>query len=265
MLQFGLGLNVGLRRSGKKNQDAVCVVSRFSNSPMMILADGMGGYQGGEIASKIVIDTFKKEFKRRDKNVKIQEFLLDAISLSHKKIISTANSNRNLAKMGSTVVAVLVDQKRDQIQIANVGDSRAYLIAKNNFQQISFDHSEVAELRRSGSISDEEALNYPRKNVLTMSLSASRSEDSVRPYINTFDFPKNSAILICSDGLWGPVSETLIQLAVLEYHPQHAADKLIKIANLNGGPDNISVLIARRFGEWRKYKNEHSRDLEDTH
>lgn len=265
MLQFGIGLNTGLKRSGKKNQDAVCVVNRFSNSPLMILADGMGGYQGGEIASRIVIDTFKKNYKRRDKNFKIYEFLLDTISLSHKKIISTANSNRNLAKMGSTVVAVVVDQKRDQIHIANVGDSRAYLISKYIIQQISFDHSEVAELKRSGSISDEEAINYHRKNVLTMSLSASRTEDSVKPYINTFDFPNNSAILICSDGLWGPVADTLIQLAVLEFHPKKAAEQLIKIANLNGGPDNISVLIARRFGEWRKYKKVHSRDLEDTH
>lgn len=264
MLKFGSGIHVGKTRHGKKNQDAICIVNRISQMPLLVLADGMGGYQGGEIASRVVLSTLKKAYRHRKKQTPIVDVLSFAILKAYQQIVKKAGSNENLAKMGSTVVAVAIDKKRNEIHVANVGDSRAYLITKDEIKVISYDHSEVAELRRSGVLTDEEALTYFRKNVLTMSLSSGRPESSVKPFTDSLDFPEDAVVLLCSDGLWGPVSETLIHLAALEYEPQKAADKLIQMANLNGGPDNISVLIARRSGEWQKYKNEHSRDMDDT-
>lgn len=265
MLEFGIGLNRGLKRNSKVNQDAVRIVNKFSRMPLLILADGMGGYQGGETASRIVIETFKKMYRKKSSRTKADEYLLKAIMESHKQIIIYSKENPQFQKMGSTVVAGVIDQKNEQIQLANVGDSRAYIISHNKINQISYDHSEVAEMKRQGLLNNVEASNYKRKNVLTMSLSASRDESSIKPFLKTFSFPKDTILLFCSDGLWGPVSETLIQLAVLELKPNRAAKKLIELANLNGGPDNISVIVARRYGEWKKYKQKHSRDLDDTH
>jgi len=232
--------------------------------PIMILADGMGGYQGGEIASRVVINTVRAEYRRRNRQTPIVDVLYSAILESHRNIIRKGYKNNKLSKMGSTIVAVAIDKTHNKIHIANVGDSRAYLINRDDIKIISYDHSEVADLRRTGAISDEDASTYFRKNVLTMSLSTGRSVSSIKPYTNTLDFQKDTILLLCSDGLWGSVSETLIHLAALEYEPQQAADKLIKLANINGGPDNISILIARRSGDWKRYKKIYSRDLDDT-
>lgn len=264
MLKFGSGLHVGLTRQSKKNQDAICVSGKFTRMPIMILADGMGGYEGGEIASRIVINTVKSEYRKRNIQTPVVDILFSSILESHRKIIRKGYENAKLSKMGSTIVTIAIDKTLNKIHIANVGDSRAYMINKDEIRIISYDHSEVADLRRAGAISEEDASNYFRKNVLTMSLSARRPVSSIKPYTETLDFPKDTILLLCSDGLWGPVPETLIHLAALEFEPQQAAEKLIKLANINGGPDNISIIIARRSGDWKRYKKFYSRDLDDT-
>lgn len=264
MLEFGKALDIGKTRLGKKNQDNLKIIRRWSKRPLLVIADGMGGYEGGAEASRLVIKTFQRTYKVRVGDSNITQDLLKAISVAHNRIIQRSKSSENLSKMGSTVVAVAVDKKKNLLHIANVGDSRAYLITREAIRQISYDHSEVAELLRNGMITPEEAQNYKRKNVLTMSLSGSRPEGSLTPFLQTESFPKDCVILLCSDGLWGPVEESLIHLIALEYAPQAAAERLVKMANMNGGPDNISVLIARRKSEWKEYKKKYSRDLEDT-
>jgi protein phosphatase len=122
----------------------------------------------------------------------------------------------------------------------------------------------VAELERKGVLNPVEAQNYVRKNILTMSLAAHRPQETVKPFITQVPFPPGSVLLLCSDGLWGTVPDHLIRLTALECAPQKAAQKLVDFANTGGGPDNISVLIARRKGEWRKYQKEFSVDKEDT-
>jgi len=144
--------------------------------------------------------------------------------------------------MGCTIVAAIPTV--NVIHLANVGDSRAYLVNVSAIKQINYDHSLVAEQVRLGLITELEARTHPKKNVLTLSLSARR--DTVQPYFSEIPWQEDDVLLLCSDGLWGPVTEAQIQAVLLELDPQQAAEKLVKLANISGGPDNISVIIATR-------------------
>jgi protein phosphatase len=264
MLEFGKGLDVGVKRKGKKNQDALRIVGIRTKTPLMIVADGMGGFNGGREASRIVIQTLTHHFHFRRRRKSLAEMLHRAILASHRAIIKRSKTSDGLAKMGSTVACAVIDEANEQITIANVGDSRVYLIGLEQIKVVSHDHSEVAELERKGVLNPVEAQNYVRKNILTMSLAAHRPQETVKPFITQVPFPPGSVLLLCSDGLWGTVPDHLIRLTALECAPQKAAQKLVDFANTGGGPDNISVLIARRKGEWRKYQKEFSVDKEDT-
>lgn len=263
MLEFGKGLDVGIKRKGKKNQDSLKVISLFQKRPLLIVADGMGGFNGGREASQIVIRTLTRIYRRQSNNEPM-EVLYRAILTAHQEIIKRSQTSEQLAKMGSTVACAVIDEDKNQLTVANVGDSRVYLINQEHIKLVSHDHSEVAELERKGVLNPVEAQNYIRKNVLTMSLAAHRPPVTVKPYITQIPFPTGSIVLLCSDGLWGTIPDHLIRLTALEYSPQKAADKLVEFANTSGGPDNISVLIARRKGEWENYQQHYSTDKDDT-
>ncbi len=264
MLEFGKGLDVGVKRKGKKNQDALKIVGRRTKTPFLIVADGMGGFNGGREASRIVIRTLTRAFRLRSKRKPLADTLHKAILAAHRAIIKRSKTSEGLAKMGSTVACVVIDEANRQLTVANVGDSRVYLIDPERIKLVSHDHSEVAELERKGVLNPVEAQNYVRKNILTMSLAAHRPQETVKPFITQAPFPPGSLILLCSDGLWGTVPDHLIRLTALEYAPQKAAQKLVEFANTSGGPDNISVLIARRKGEWQAYQKHFSSDKDDT-
>jgi protein phosphatase len=264
MLELGKGLDVGVKRRGKKNQDSLKIVGRLTRRPFMIVADGMGGFRGGREASRIVIRTLAHAYRRRSKRKSLEETLHRAILAAHQAIIKRSKASDDLAKMGSTVACVVVDEANQQVTIANVGDSRVYLVKRERIELVSHDHSEVAELERKGVLNPVEAQNYVRKNILTMSLAAHRPPETVKPFITQIPFAPGSVVLVCSDGLWGVVPDHLIRLTALEYPPKKAAQKLIEFANTSGGPDNISVLIARRKGEWKTYKNKYSSEKDDT-
>jgi PPM family protein phosphatase len=243
MIEIGSALDKGRKRSGSENQDALFVVhpSLFYWRPtMLVVADGMGGYDGGAIASQVVVSNFSGAYTalRHDRSPLLT--MEEAVSLSMEALKKQAEQNSNLDKMGSTVVAAVV--RGSKIYLINVGDSRAYLINHNGIEQISQDHSLVGEFIRHGLITQEEARVHPRRNVLSMSITAQR--DGVEPFTGVFHWRRGDALLLCSDGLWGPVTDAQIQAVVMEYPPQQAADKLVELANANQGPDNISVIIA---------------------
>ena len=264
MFEFGKALDVGIRRKGKKNQDNLCIIKALTGHPLVVVADGMGGYRGGAEASQIVINVFRAAYRKHKAAAPMADVLREAAIAAYQEIVARSRSQEEFNKMGSTVVAAAIHGSTGKVTVVNVGDSRAYLINKHSIQVISHDHSEVAELQRKGVLSAREAQDYARKNVLTMSLTASRSENLIEPFLAAVDFPKGSILLLCSDGLWGSVPESLIHATALEYSPRKAAKQLVKLANASGGPDNISVIIVRRKGEWKQYKKKHSIDREDT-
>jgi PPM family protein phosphatase len=264
MLEFGKALDVGIKRRGNKNQDALKIVRPPFKPPMLIVADGMGGFRGGSEASQIVIKTLARAHRKPKRSQSLADLLSNAILETHQNIIKRSKKSDSLAKMGSTVAAVVLDEKGQKLTVANVGDTRVYLISPSGIEVISYDHSEVAELKRSGVLTDKEAQDYARKNVLTMSLMASRPPETIKPFITQKAFPPDAVVLLCSDGLWGSVPDHLIRLTALEFPPIKAAAKLVEFANTSGGPDNIAVLIARRKGAWKDYINKHAISFQET-
>jgi serine/threonine protein phosphatase PrpC len=162
------------------------------------------------------------------------------VSASLSALKQRASQDPALGRMGSTVVAAVL--KGRNIYLINVGDSRAYLVNKQQVRQISYDHSLVGEQLRQGIITEADVRHHPRRNVLSMSISAQRED--ITTYTNMYEWQSGDRLVLCSDGLWGPVTEPQIQAVVLEYGPQQAAERLVYLANANQGPDNISVIVA---------------------
>ena len=245
MASVGKATNAGIKRRESPNQDSIGVFLPgilYRHPPLLVVADGMGGYEGGAIASRLVIEALKTEVLRAKPQQDYCEVLKAGIVSAHAAVQSKSQDSPELTKMGSTVVAAIL--KDHVLFLGNVGDSRAYIVNPREIRMVSWDHSFVGEQVRQGIITQEEAQVHPRKNILTMSLSAQRPD--IDPYITRIELESDDIIVLCSDGLWGPVPEDQIQATVLALSPQQSANKLVEIANNNEGPDNISVIVARQ-------------------
>lgn len=246
-LDFGKSSVTGRTRA--VNQDAIDILLPQDGlpalPPLLVLADGMGGHKGGEIASGIVLDAFREEYSRpRSDQPDLTQILRDCVTLAHKKIKEQAAKDPKLKGMGSTVVAAFVGN--DTIHLINVGDSRAYILRDHTSQQISQDQSWVADEVRAGRLKPELAATHRRKNILSMAINSNRAV--VTPILNQTPFLQNDVLLLCSDGLWGLLGDAILWAAGNELSPQEAADKLVEIADLRGSPDNVSVIIASHTG-----------------
>lgn len=204
--QIGSAVDVGQQRRGKPNQDAIGIVlpGWFNwRPPLLILSDGMGGYGGGEVASRLAVDTLAKHYRRsRMQNNEFQRFFSTGIQAAHQAIAQKARQHKNLEMMGCTIVAAIITDR--EVHLANVGDSRAYLVKPKDIFQISYDHSLVAEQMRLGLITEIEARNHPKRNVLSLSLTGRREVAS--PYLSTQPWSAEDVLVLCSDGLCGVVN-----------------------------------------------------------
>ncbi|OQY90289.1 MAG: hypothetical protein B6D38_04695 [Anaerolineae bacterium UTCFX1] len=254
-LVAGCGQSVGKQR--ELNEDSIMaltatIAGNSGNLPfgLYLVADGMGGHQFGEIASNAAIrsvsDYIMKRFhpylfhlKTEMMEEPFQEIMLGAVREAHKVI------QREAPGSGTTLTAALVIGQ--QVTIAHVGDSRAYFVYPDGrLDPITRDHSLVKRLEELGHLAPEEAQNYPHRNVLYRALGQG---DFLEPDIFTVAFPQPGYLMICSDGLWGVVAETDIQRSVVEAPTlQRACQNLVTAANVAGGPDNISVVLAQLIG-----------------
>ena len=206
---------------------------------LAIVADGMGGYEGGQEASHLAVDTvtvFYKDFGGSDP----QQILLAALAAAHDQIREYALANPHLQGMGTTCTAVVVLGK--VFFYAHVGDTRLYLIRNGEIRQITRDHSYVSRLVESGVISREEAENHPQRNILTAALGTANDPVMDSPG-KPEDLQAGDKLLLCSDGLWGQVRDGEILNAVDSHPGDEACKKLIELARERGGPDNITVEI----------------------
>ncbi|KRM68061.1 serine threonine specific protein phosphatase [Apilactobacillus ozensis DSM 23829 = JCM 17196] len=223
------------------NEDYVGVFTNKKNIKLGLLADGIGGNRGGEVASKMAVLNMGEEFKHTDFEDydSAYSWLRSQIDLANAQILNTSKKFDSLKNMGTTVVATIIFNNR--FLITNLGDSRGYLMHGNKFIQLTEDHSYVNELVKSGELTPQDAIKSPLKNVIVKSLGISNdSEVKIR------DFPFNleDQVLICSDGLTNMLSDSEIkkQLA-LKIGVSEKCEQLVNSANTNGGTDNISVLI----------------------
>jgi len=252
--EFGFACDTGRKRKNEPNQDTVAVVLPKPNEPwhppFLLVADGLGKYHGGELASQTVVNTFVREFKQSQHPTEYPFLLERCVQIAHQKIRELGNRDTNLSLMGSTVVAVILET--DHLVVLNVGDSRAYLLDEKSICQVSRDHSWTAIQVQAGFMTESEARVQPNRNRLTMAITAKRTK--VEFHLAEEKIKFDTVILLCSDGLWSVVPKSLIHAAAMELPPQIAANKLIKLANASKGPDNISVVIARHVGYEKKDK-----------
>lgn len=245
--EIGSACDVGRKRSGEPNQDALEVVLADPRGrwhpPLLMVADGLGKHFGGAIASKLVIQAFKQEFLDAAHPTEYLALLERCAHKAHEAVRAQGAKDPKLANMGSTLVAVTFEQNR--LYLLNVGDSRAYILRGKNIRQVSQDQSWVALQVRAGILTEDEARTHPSRNRLNMAITARRPE--IKPYLIQEKLEADDIIVLCSDGLWGVVPEALIWAAATELPPGVAVKKLVSLANRRQGPDNISVIIARRL------------------
>lgn len=228
-MRVGVRTDIGkIRRS---NQDSYCITSR-----LFAVADGMGGSRAGEVASAMAVE-FLKRYQFDDAFP--EESLVSAVNEANRRIFDLASQRPEYAGMGTTLTAALFID--DTVFIGHVGDSRAYLIANGAITQLTNDHSIVGELLRSGSLTEEEAMNHPQRNLLIQALG---TDEKVSVEINRARISIDDAVVLCTDGLSSLVSsEEIRDVVVATDDPQKAADELTEMALERGGHDNITVIV----------------------
>ena len=229
-------------RERKTNEDFYYISEPEDKIKLFILADGMGGYNAGEVASKMAVETVRdyiyKHFeKSKESKEKLEQLLKDAIEHANSAIYKRAQSKKDLNGMGTTLDVCLIYNSK--IYIGHIGDSRVYRIRKEFMRRITRDHSYVQTLIEDGKITKEEALHHPKRNMLTKALGCM---ENVEPDVYTKTFIKDDIILMSSDGLTNMVNETDIY-NIVKQDKLNAAENLVKQANENGGYDNITVVI----------------------
>ena len=239
-LVVGQRTDMGMKRS--VNEDSFAVPGAIDpqllakKGMLYIVADGMGGHKAGEMASQMATTTVMREYYS-DPSPDVAQSLKRAIRVANAEIYNKAQSP-GYEGMGTTLVAAVL--KGNRLLVANVGDSRAYLIRGQRTRQITRDHSWVAEQVRAGILTEEEARHHEHRNIVTRSL-GSRPEvevDLFREKLRPGD-----AVLLCSDGLTDEVQDEEIRQIVASNDPQEAANQLIELANQRGGADNITALV----------------------
>ena len=223
------------------NQDSYYVSQPSENVGLYIVADGMGGYNGGEIASGLATSSAKNyietNFSKIEHNKQAkQELIKNAIEYANMIVYEKSKENEELEGMGTTIEIVLAYNNR--VYIGHIGDSRIYRIRKNFIRKLTVDDSYVQKLVKDGTITKEEAVNHPKKNMLTKALGCT---PFVEPEITVKGFLQDDIIVITSDGLTNMVSDEEI-IAIIKNDIEKASDELIKKANNPGGLDNITVV-----------------------
>ncbi len=220
-------------RQRRDNED-----SAFARAPVFVVADGMGGAQAGEVASRIAVEAFEQGLPDSGSP---EERLATRVREANAQIYERSRADRGRAGMGTTLTAAYVDDTH--VAIAHVGDSRAYLFRDGTLQRLTQDHSLVDELVRRGKLTEEQAAEHPQRSIITRALGP---EPDVE--VDTWTYPARAGdvVLLCSDGLTSMISEERVRV-ILAAHDNldEAGDELIREANEAGGRDNITVVLFR--------------------
>ena len=229
-------------KAREMNQDSFYVSDVNDGIKLFILADGMGGYKGGEIASNLAVASSKNYICNNFPNIvkekeEILKLIGDAIEYANFVVYEKSKENSEISDMGTTLDICLI--YNNKVFIGHVGDSRVYRIRKNIIRKLTNDHSYVAQLVKEGKLTKEEAYNHPRKNML---LKAIGCNSLVEPDVMYKGFIKDDILLMCSDGLTNMLKDEEIYQILLD-NPEKPVEILVKKANDAGGTDNITAII----------------------
>lgn len=223
------------------NEDSYSMLS-FEDTWLFVVADGMGGHDSGEVASRTAADTVCRVVQEeREQSDDLLSLVEGAIGQANAEV--RRQGAQKGSDMGTTLCIALVSG--DTAYVANVGDSRVYWMENGAISQVTTDHSLVAKLLDAGKLTREEARNHPRANLLyrTIGIDAAVKVDTFR-----VDLKKGGTLLLCTDGLWGELTDEEIQnVCSTEQNIQNAASRLVQMAKEHGGRDNITAIAARVF------------------
>lgn len=249
--EVGWSIDKGVVRDNNEDSLATVTLNQASESDAQAIgvyavADGMGGHQSGEVASKLAVRTAIRQLvgsvsESNDEALpeNYQQWLTNAVKVANQMVRETALEEHK--NMGTTLVMAIV--VGNDVHIANVGDSRAYVISPKGIRQITRDQSLVQALVDNGTITPEQAVNHPRRNVLTQALG---SEEQVNADLFNETLEADESILLCSDGLWGMLGDQEILEIVRDSEtPTAACQALVDACNAKGARDNIAAVLVR--------------------
>lgn len=225
----------------KENQDRVAKFTAPDGTLLVVVTDGIGGSRSGDVAAQITVDHLGRQFQAASPNSSLEaiRWFAREVQLINDEILQKSTENPKYQGMGTTLVAAIIFDQA--MVVANIGDSRGYVLHDNLLTQVTIDHSLVNELVKHGDITEEEARNYPQNNIITRAIGVSAD---ARIEANRFDLGAGDQILLCSDGLSKMITrEQMMGVLESDLSLTEKCSQLIKMANEAGGPDNITVLI----------------------
>lgn len=251
-IEVKVGFDTTRGRVRKMNEDSLCVFVPYPGSQqdsefqaILGVADGMGGHKAGDLASRIITQRLNAAFIRggyEQEFAGLNDFSLvlkNVIREINRKVYSLSKRNKNLGEIGSTLTFGII--KNAVLYLVHIGDSRCYCIRNGHLDQLTKDHSWVAEQVSSGVLSEKEALNHPKNNVITQAVGF---DPNIEPQMLRREVKAGDRYVFCSDGLTRHVSdEEILEIVNKNSHPQRACEALIDLANQRGGQDNITAVI----------------------
>jgi len=225
---------------------------------LLIVADGMGGHQAGEVASKMAAEIISEEYFKQTGNGGIEKNLYRAFTVANKKIFELSSARKSLQGMGTTCTALVI--AGDSVYYAHAGDSRGYFLKKNVITRITQDHTYVQELVNKGEITAKEADTHPKRNILT---NAMGTKPDLRVDTGKCDltFEKNDRLLLCSDGLYDYLSDEELAEILSKMPLQEAAEYMITESKKRGGHDNLTVVLAEKTEAIKETTTKETRDF----
>lgn len=237
--------NIGRQRS--QNQDRVAKFISEQGPQLAVVADGIGGNQRGDLAAEMAIKSLGRDFMNDAPSDEKQamSWLAAQVQSINNQVLKKSKEKSSYRGMGTTLVAAVFYDT--SVVVANIGDSRGYIMHGEMLTQVTVDHSLVNELVKNGDLTEQEAARSPQKHIITRAIGISKSAEAD---INRFPFNKGDQLLLCTDGLTNQVDKERIS-RVLSSDKKLAkkCNQLIKMANKAGGPDNITVLISQQDQE----------------
>ncbi|MEA4987332.1 MAG: Stp1/IreP family PP2C-type Ser/Thr phosphatase [Anaerovorax sp.] len=238
MLRVGFKTDRGRQRSN--NEDAFFILPE---QRVYIIADGVGGHNSGEIASRFAVQQIaeyvaKNRISQTTEDENLKDYFLKCLRQANEQLYTMAKESHKNAGMATTLALVYINHTK--AYIVNVGDSRVYLIRDKLIRQITEDHTYVNQLLKSGAITKEEAENHPKRNMITRAIGA---DEDLLPDFYQFKIYEGDLILMCTDGLYGELTEEEIHTMAQGRRSMHRlANDYVKAANERGGKDNITVV-----------------------
>ena len=230
-------ISLGVSKTGlvrQRNEDRF-----YAKGPLLIVADGMGGYTGGEYASTMVVDTIVDVIEKAD--IITVDVLREAILEANRMVFEKSQSYKELEGMGTTAVVAYV--KEDTLLWAHVGDSRLYIYGDSQLRRMTNDHSMVQELVNAGTITEAEVIHHPKRNMLTRAIGV---YDTVEVDTGMVEVHEGERILLCSDGLSGYIEESRIEEILSEESSEsRVLEDLVQLVYDAGARDNVTIIVGR--------------------